>query len=431
MTKFVFTALALPLLAAAGSLQAETIAFTGAKVLPITSPPIENGVLLVEDKKIAQVGSTDEVSIPDDARVVDVTGMVIMPGLVDTHSHLGGASGGDRSDALHPAVRVLDAVNVRSDTFRKAWAGGITTVNVMPGSGLLMSGQTVYLKLRKDPETIADWLFCDDPINDICGGMKMANGTNPQSDKPPMPGTRAKAAQLVRAQFLDALAYRAKREDNEDTPRDLGAEALLQVIDGKRTVHFHTHRHDDIMTALRIAEEFGFTPVLQHVSEGWKVAEEIAASGAPASIIVIDSPGGKLEAVNLLWKTGAALEDAGVPVAFHTDDPITDSRLLLRSAGLAVRAGMSREEALDALTINGARMLDLEERVGSLEEGKDADFLILSGNPLSVYTHVEETWVEGTRVFDRDDPEQRLWATGGPEVFSSDSMAADVHGGAP
>jgi imidazolonepropionase-like amidohydrolase len=194
-------------------------------------------------------------------------------------------------------------------------------------------------------------------------------------------------------------------------------------------VHHHTHRHDDILTVLRLAQEFGFRVVLHHVSEGWKVADEIARAGAPCSIIVVDSPGGKLEARDLSWQTGAVLEKAGVKVAFHTDDWITDSRLFLRSAGLAVRAGMSREAALRGLTLEAAHMLDLGDRTGSLEVGKDADFAVLSGDPLSVYTAVLETWVEGQKVFDRSDPADRLWALGGFGA-GNDERSLDCCGGA-
>lgn len=417
--------ISLALLMAACTAQAEPRVFTGATIYPVAGPVIEDGVLITRDGRIETVGEAGSVSIPETAEVVDVSGMVIMPGLVDTHSHVGDVSGGDRSAALHPDARALDSVNVRSDSFRRAWAGGITTVNVLPGSGHLMSGQTLYLKLRADPRTIEDWLFCEDPVEDVCGGLKMANGTNPIRDNGgTFPGTRARSAAMARSLFIQAREY---RDSEQEGGRDIGMEALVEVLDGERDVHFHTHRHDDIMTALRLGEEFGFTPVLHHVSEGWRVADEIAEAGAPASIIMIDSPGGKHEAVNLLWKTAPALEEAGVTTAFHTDDLITDSRLFLRSAGFGVRAGMSREGALEAMTIAGARMLDLEDRIGTLEPGKDADFVILDGDPLSVYTHVEETWVEGERVFDRDDPEQRQWATGGPGVFEGD--ATHHHGG--
>jgi imidazolonepropionase-like amidohydrolase len=149
------------------------------------------------------------------------------------------------------------------------------------------------------------------------------------------------------------------------------------------------------------------------VSDGWKVADEIAKSGAPCSIIVLDSPGGKEEAKDVSFKTGAALEKAGVLVGFHTDDGIVDSRFFLREAALAVRAGMSREKALYGVTMANARMLELQDRVGSLEPGKDADFIILSGDPLSTYSHVLQTWVDGVKVFDRDNPKDRLYAVGG------------------
>lgn len=417
--------ISLALLTAACTAQAEPRVFTGATIYPVAGPVIDDGVLIIRDGRIDTVGEAGSVSIPETADVVDVSGMVIMPGLVDTHSHVGDVSGGDRSAALHPDARALDSVNVRSDSFRRAWAGGITTVNVMPGSGHLMSGQTLYLKLRANPRTVNDWLFCEDPVEDVCGGLKMANGTNPIHDNGgTFPGTRARSAQMARSLFIQAREY---RDSEQEGGRDIGMEALVEVLDGERDVHFHTHRHDDIMSALRLGEEFGFTPVLHHVSEGWRVADEIAEAEAPASIIMIDSPGGKQEAVNLLWKTAPALEEAGATTAFHTDDLITDSRLFLRSAGFGVRAGMSREGALEAMTIAGARMLDLDDRIGTLESGKDADFVILDGDPLSVYTHVEETWVEGERVFDRDDPEQREWATGGPGVFEGD--ATHHHGG--
>jgi imidazolonepropionase-like amidohydrolase len=167
--------------------------------------------------------------------------------------------------------------------------------------------------------------------------------------------------------------------------------------------------------------------VLHHVSEAWKVADEIAAANVPASIIVLDSPGGKQEAVDIRYVNGVALEEAGVDVAYHTDDLITDSRLFLRSAGFGVRAGMSREAALEAMTLAGARMLGLADRIGSLEIGKDADFIVLSGDPLSVYSHVEQTWVEGQKVFDRSDPDDRPYATGGYGVYDDPGALHDHH----
>lgn len=408
------------------SRESKVTAFTGARLLPISGPEIANGTLVIRDGKILAVGSGDDVSIPAGAEVRNVSGKLLMPGLVDTHSHVGGGRAADSSEPIQPGVSVFDAIDVRDAGFQRAQAGGITTANVMPGSGHLMSGQTVYLKLR-DRNTIEEWVIRD-PEGKVLGGMKMANGTNSRR-KAPFPGTRGKSAALVRETFLKAQAYRDKLaravDDPEQAPeRDLGMEALVEVLEGTRIVHHHTHRHDDIITVLRLAKEFGFRVVLHHVSEAWKVPEEIAAAGVPCSLIIVDSPGGKLEARDVGFEAGGVLEKAGVQVAFHTDDPITDSRLFLRPAALAVRAGMSRAGALRAVTLDAAKMLDLGERVGSLEVGKDADFILLDGDPLSVYTKVLETWVDGVRVFDRSNEKDRLWAVGGAGAGSSRILQA-------
>jgi imidazolonepropionase-like amidohydrolase len=153
--------------------------------------------------------------------------------------------------------------------------------------------------------------------------------------------------------------------------------------------------------------------VLHHVSDGWKVPDEIAKAKVPCSVIVIDSPGGKIEAKDARLETAAILDKAGVAVGLHTDDNVTDSHLFLRGAALAVRAGMPRQKALEAVTIANARMLELQDRIGTLEPGKDADFVLLSGDPFSVYSHVLQTWVEGKKVFDRDNPSDRTYQVGG------------------
>jgi imidazolonepropionase-like amidohydrolase len=403
------------LIAPAAVAQQSPVAFINAHLIPIAGPEIDRGALVVQDGRIVAVGSMDSVTIPDGAEVIDAAGRVIMPGLVDTHSHIGGPGGGDSSAPMHPEVRVLDSLNPFASGFRRAVAGGVTTMNVMPGSGHLLSGQTIYLKPRGGT-TIED-LFIFDDAGAPMGGIKMANGTNPQRN-PPFPETRGKAAAIVRAKYIDAQEYMRKVEaadgDPEKMPkRDLGLEALGRALKGEIVVHHHTHRADDIITVLRLSEEFGFRVVLHHTSEAWKVADEIAAAGAPVSAIFIDSPGGKLEASELSYETGKILEEAGALTAFHTDDFITDSRLFFRSAAMAHRAGMSRAGALASLTSAGAQMLDLGDRVGTLEAGKDADFIVLSGDPLSVYTKVLETWIEGERVFDRSNPDDHLYAVGG------------------
>jgi imidazolonepropionase-like amidohydrolase len=409
---------------------AETLAFTGATIMPVSGPAVENGTLVVRDDKILAVGAAGSVRIPRGATTVDVSGTVIVPGLVDSHSHIGEVAGADESAPIQPEARVLDSINIRDAGLKRARAGGITTANLMAGSGHLMSGQTVYVKLR-DGNTIESLAYRTRDRR-VAGGMKMANGTNSRRE-PPFPGTRAKSAALVRQQFVAAEEYRDKIErangDDEKMPdRDLALEALVEVLDGDRVVHHHTHRHDDIVTVLRLQEEFGYRVVLHHVSEAHRVAEEIAAARVPVSLIIVDSPGGKLEAVNLNLESPPILERAGVDVGFHTDDYITDSRLFLRMAALAVRAGMSRDKALEGLTLAGARMLGLEQRVGSLEQGKDADFVILSGDPFSVYTRVLETWVEGRNVFDLDDPDDREVAEGAYGALTPSSLAHEFHG---
>ena len=271
--------------------------------------------------------------------------------------------------------------------------------------------------------------------------MKMANGENPKrayGSQKKAPATRMAVAALQRQLFVKAQNYqkkwdayrKAKQEEREqvqdqdakegsatepakEPERDLTLEPVVEILQGKRTVHFHTHRADDILTVLRLADEFGFKLVLQHVTEGYKVAQEIARRNVPCSIIVLDSPGGKHEAAQFAFTNAAVLEQAGVTVAIHTDDPVTDSRFLLRSAALAIRGGMSEEGALKALTIHGAEMLDLQDRVGSIEVGKDADLVVLSGPPFSVYSQVLATYVEGEVVFDRNRPGDKRYATGG------------------
>lgn len=417
-----------------GLSQDQPVAFQGAEIITVTGNTLSNGTMVIEDGKITAIGSSSSVSIPQGTTVFDVTGQVIMPGLVDSHSHIGEGDGGDRSSALHPDVRIMDTINPTSDSFKRALSGGITTANIMPGSGHLMSGQTVYVK-TKEANTIEDMLVYSDEENNIYGGLKMANGTNSiRSGGGSFPGTRARSAALVRNLYVKAQEYRAKvnsADGNEEEmpPRDLEMETLLEVLDGKRIVHNHTHRHDDILTAIRLADEFGYRMVLHHVSEGGEVANEIAESGYPASIIVLDSHGGKHEAVNIDYEVGRELEEAGADFAYHTDDPITDSRLFLRSGAFGIRAGMSRQKALEALTIANARILDLDDRIGSLETGKDADFIILNGDPFSVYTQVQQTWIDGKKEWDRSDPEDKKYGVGGENVFSGSNQHVHDHFG--
>jgi len=418
-------------LAAGAAAQSQPVVFRGAKIYPVSGPPIERGVLVVEGGKIKAVGAEGSVAVPAGARVEDVSGKVIIPGLVDTHSHVGiyprpsvpaNQDGNETTGPVQPGLRAIDAIWPADPGIRMALAGGITTANIMPGSGNVVGGQTAYVKLRG--RTIEEML-----IPGAIGGLKMANGENPKGygRRGLAPQTRMMVAALARRLFVRAQEYQRKWQafeqaraagnaDAKPPERDLELEPLVEVLEGKRIVQHHTHRADDILTVLRLAEEFGFRVVIQHGTETYKVAAELARRKTPVSLIVIDAPGGKHEAAEFNFAGAGILERAGVKVAIHTDDYINNSRFLLREAALAVREGMSEDGALKALTLHAAEMLDLAGRVGSFDPGKDADFSILSGHPFSVRTQVLATYIEGEKVFDRSRPEDLRYATGGFDV---------------
>jgi imidazolonepropionase-like amidohydrolase len=403
-----------------------TVAYRGAHILTASGKPIDKGVLIVAKNKIVAVGSEADTPIPAGADVVDLSGKTIIPGLVDTHSHIGiwprphvpaHNDGNEGSGPVQSGLRALDAIQPDDPGIRMAVAGGVTTANIMPGSANVIGGQTVYVKLRG--RTIEEMRVVP---HDVLGGLKMANGENPKSwnykARKMAPATRMKIAALQREQFAKARdymrqwqRYRKAKAEGKDVPQpevDLALEPLVEVLQRKRTVHFHSHRADDLMTAIRLAKEFNFELVLQHCTEGYRIAEELVRAKIPVSLTLVDSPGGKLEVAGLLEENAAILDKAGVKVAINTDDSITESRFLLRTGAIAVRGGMSEDAALRALTLHGAQMLHLNDRLGSLSKGKDADFVVLSGSPFSVYTQVLQTYIDGKCVFDRS--RQRDWS---------------------
>jgi imidazolonepropionase-like amidohydrolase len=416
---------------------AKRLIFRNATIYTGTSDaPIEGGILAVENGKITFVGLPPDGRLNEnDAEVRDLKGAVIIPGLVDTHSHIGvyarphvpaNSDGNEMSGPVQSGVRAIDALQPDDPGIRMAVAGGVTTANVMPGSGNVIGGQTLYVKLRG--RTVEEMRITgklpDGP--EILGGLKMANGENPKGygrNKQQAPFTRMKVAALQREQFVKAKEYKAKKDAGEKVERDVNLEPLVEVLEKKRTVHFHCHRADDLMTAIRVSEEFGFELVLQHATEGYRVASVLSQKRIPVSLTLVDSPGGKAEVMGLLEENAAILEKAGVQVAINTDDSVTESRFYLRTGAIAVRGGLSEHAALKALTLTAAELLHLDHRVGSLEKGKDADFVILSGKPFSTYTHVLATYIDGKKVFDAADPAQVGYRDGGFALPANERIA--------
>ncbi len=417
--------------------QGASVAYVGAKIHTAAGEPIENGLLLVEDGKIVAVGRASSTDLPAGTETVDVSGRVIIPGLVDSHSHVGlsgrprspgSRDGNESSGPVQPEIRAIDAINPAEPGIRMALAGGVTTANIMPGSGNVIGGQTLYVKYRG--QTIEDMMIRS---NRTVGGLKMANGENPKraySEKKKAPRTRMKIMALQREAFVAARNYAAKweayeekkaaGEEAKEPDRDLAKESLLEVLSGKRTVHFHCHRSDDIASALRLKDEFGFDLVIQHGTEAFKIADLVAEKGVPVSMTFVDSPGGKAEVVDLVEEVPKLLDDAGVKVLINTDDAVTESRIFLRTAAFAVRGGLDRATTLRAITLYPAEAMKIDERVGSLEVGKDADFAVLSGEPFSVYTRVLETYIEGSKVFELANPEDAVYQTGGYMLHASE-----------
>jgi imidazolonepropionase-like amidohydrolase len=415
---------------AASATAAKPTAFTGATIHTGQGQAFKPGTLVIQDGKILEVGPADQVTVPDDAERVDVSGKTVIPGLVDSHSHLGvysrpgvssNSDGNESTGPVQSAVRALDAINPFDPGIRMATAGGITTANIMPGSANVIGGQTLYVKLRG--HTVEQMSMVSPAVP---GGLKMANGENPKrayGSRKQAPATRMKVAALQRGEFTKAReyqrkwdAYRKKLAAGEEAPPpdvDLALEPLIEALSRKRTVHFHSHRSDDILSVLRLSDEFGFEVVLQHGTESYKVLDELARRKVPVSLTLPDSPGGKAEVIDYIEATGLRLTKAGVKINVNTDDPVTESRFLLRTGAITVRGGLDEQTALKAITIYPAQALHLDDRVGSLEKGKDADFVVLSGEPFSVYTRVLQTFIDGRRVFDLADAKERLYQTGG------------------
>ncbi|MEK6303399.1 MAG: amidohydrolase [Acidobacteriota bacterium] len=383
-----------------------------ATILTASHGTIKNGSILIRNGKIAGVGTNLK---PRDAnvRVIDATGKYVMPGIIDCHSHTavdGNVNEGTLS--VTSMVRIRDVINPYDMDIYRQLAGGLTTVHVLHGSANSIGGQNAVLKLKLG-KPVDEWFIADAPA-----GIKFALGENPKQSNFQAPGrprrypaTRMGVEQTIREAFIRAKDYKRewqeyeakKRTDkNAIAPkRDLMLDALVEVLQGKRYIHSHCYRDDEILMLLNLGDELGFhVQTLQHVLEGYKVANEIAAHKTGASTFA-DSWSYKLEAYDAIPYNTALMTARGVNVSVNSDSDERARRLYLDAAKGMKYGGMTEEQALRTITLNAAMQLGIDKRTGSIDVGKDADLAIFSAHPFSVYTVPEMTFIEGEVYFDR------------------------------
>ncbi|WP_431221186.1 amidohydrolase [Leifsonia xyli] len=389
-----------------------TIAIVNGYVVPVSQEPIENGVLLVRDGVIQAVGTADEVSVPGGVTVVDAAGKWVLPGFIESHGHVGiheeanGPAGDDTNEMTTPntaAVRALDAINIDDEGFRDALSGGVTSVVVKPGSGNPIGGQTVAIKT---------WggRIIDEQVIHEAVSVKSALGENPKrvyGSKNQTPSTRLGVAMIIREAFVAAQNYRTQRDNAElegkPFDRDLAKETLVRVLDGELAWDQHTHRHDDIATAIRLADEFGYRLVVNHGTEAHKIADVLAERDIPVIFGPMFTSRSKVELRDRAIANLAILANAGVRVAITTDHPVVPINFLVYQAALAVKDGLPRQTALEALTVNPAAFLRLDDRVGSLTAGLDGDVVVWSGDPLDINSRAERVFIGGAEVYRWED----------------------------
>lgn len=388
-------------------------AIVGGRIVPVEGEPIEAGTLLIEDGRVGALGGPD-VAVPPGARVVDAAGKWVLPGFIEAHGHLGvheegegweGNDGNEMTDPVTAHVRAIDAINPDEQGWRDAIIGGVLAVNVNPGSGNPIGGQTVAVKCWGGT--------VDDRVLREPSGIKSALGENPKRvyrEQKKTPSTRLGTAAVIRGAFVEAQNYLAKieaeaarpAEERKPVERDLKLEALGRVLRREIPWRQHVHRADDIATALRIADEFGYELVIDHGTEAHLVADRLARRGVPVIIGPLFTSRSKVELRNRSLANPGRLARAGVTIAITTDHPVVPVNFLVHQATLAVKEGLDRETALRALTINPARILRIDDRLGSLAGGKDADLCVWSGDPLDVMQRVERAFIDGREIYTYD-----------------------------
>ena len=385
-----------------------------ATILTVTKGTIQHGSILVRDGKIAEVGTN--IAAPSGANVIDATGLFVMPGIIDCHSHIaveGGVNEGSVSDSS--IANIADVLNPADPDIYRDLAGGVTVANVLHGSANAIGGQTIVIKLRWGAN--ADGLV----FQGAMPGIKFALGENPKrSNNANIPGqtrrypaSRLGVEDVIRQSFTEAVAYKKEWDDYNSAKgagkanlimprRDLRLEPLVEVLEGKRYVHSHCYRADEILMLLRVSDEFHFkVRTLQHVLEGYKVAKELAAYGVGASTFS-DWWSYKQEAWDAVPYNAAIMTQKGVVVSINSDDAEEAQHLNQEAAKTIKYGGLSREQAIKLVTINPAMQLGIDKRVGSIEVGKDADFVVYNHDPLSVYAVPQKTIIDGKVYFDRD-----------------------------
>ncbi|MBQ6541242.1 MAG: amidohydrolase [Lachnospiraceae bacterium] len=359
--------------------------------------------ILVEDGKIAKIA--EGIRKSKDCEVFDAAGLRVYPGFVEAHCHIGldgyavgyeGKDYNEHNDSCTPQLRAIDSINPQDPTFLMAARAGVTTVCTGPGSANVLGGTFTCIKTTGDR---VEKMIVRDPV-----AMKCAFGENPKRvyrDK--CISARMTVAAKLREMLFKAVEYKAKKdaagEDISKRPAfDMKMEALIPVLERKIPLKAHAHRADDIFTAIRIAKEFNVRLTLDHVTDGSLIANDLAEEGFPCAVGPSLTHATKVELTNKSFKTAGDLSKAGASVSIITDSPVIPEQYLPLCAGLAVKDGMDPFEALKAITINAAKHIGVEDRVGSIEAGKDADFVITAGDPLESATCVEAVFINGERV---------------------------------
>lgn len=371
------------------------------KILTMTGHNYDNGYVRTEGKIITEVGDMKELkNYPNGYNseiILDVAGSIVMPGIIDAHSHIGiteekkGSIGDDCNEGANPitpSLKAIDAINPMDSAFHEAIAAGITGVLAGPGSANVIGGQFAFIKTHGR--------CIDEMIVKAPAAMKAALGENPKvnyGDQNVYPSTRMATAALLRKTLQEALVY------NPENGYDADMEAMLPVIRKEIPLKVHAHRADDILTAIRIAKEFNIDITLDHCTEGHLITEYIKDSGFPAIVGTDLTSKNKIEVENMSFKTCGILNNAGILTAITTDHPVALIQYLPICAGLSVRAGLSMEEGYKSITINAAKICGVDDRVGSLEAGKDADIAIFNGNPMETFTNTLYTIINGEIVY--------------------------------